>query len=142
MRAAGVGVAPQPGSALPIAVGVIVQQRAARGRVLPELALFAIAWVIGDNLRTRRAYLAELEERAARLEREREEQADRAVIDERARIARELHDVIAHNVSVMVVQAAAGEEVFDADPERARESLSRWRRPAARRSPSFAGCSA
>jgi signal transduction histidine kinase len=86
--------------------------------------VFAIAWVIGDNLRTRRAYLAELEARADRLEREREEKAERAVIEERTRIARELHDVIAHNVSVMVVQASAGEELFDSDPERARESLS------------------
>jgi signal transduction histidine kinase len=92
--------------------------------VIPELALFAIAWVIGDNIRTRRAYLAELEARATRLEREREEKAEREVIEERTRIARELHDVIAHNVSVMVVQASAGEELFDADPERARESLS------------------
>ena len=46
------------------------------------------------------------------------------MIEERTRIARELHDVIAHNVSVMVVQASAGEELFDRDPERARESLS------------------
>ena len=110
--------------ALPITVGEIVNNGAHFGRVIPELALIAIAWVIGDNLRTRRAYLSELKERAARLEREREEKADRAVVEERARIARELHDVIAHNVSVMVVQAAAGEEVFDEDPERARESLS------------------
>jgi signal transduction histidine kinase len=85
--------------------------------------VFAIAWVIGDNIRTRRAYLAELEARAARLEREREEKAERAVIEERTRIARELHDVIAHNVSVMVVQASAGEELFDTNPARARESL-------------------
>jgi len=110
--------------ALPITVGVIVNNGPHPGRVIPELAVFAIAWVVGDNLRTRRAYLAELEARAARLEREREEQAERAVIEERTRIARELHDVIAHNVSVMVVQASAGEEVFDEDPERARESLS------------------
>ncbi len=109
--------------ALPITVGVIANNGPHAGRVIPELAVFAIAWVVGDNLRTRRAYLAELEARAARLEREREEQAERAVIDERARIARDLHDVIAHNVSVMVVQASAGEEVFDEDPERARESL-------------------
>jgi signal transduction histidine kinase len=91
--------------------------------VIPELAVFAIAWVIGDNIRTRRAYLAELEARAARLEREREERDARAVIEERARIARELHDVIAHNVSVMVVQASAGDELFETDPARARESL-------------------
>jgi signal transduction histidine kinase len=109
--------------ALPITVGVIVNNGPHAGRVIPELAVFAIAWVVGDNLRTRRAYLAELEARAARLEREREEKAERAVIEERTRIARELHDVIAHNVSVMVVQASAGEEVFDEDPDRARESL-------------------
>jgi signal transduction histidine kinase len=111
-------------AALPITVGVIVHNTSHAGAVIPELAVFAIAWVVGDNLRTRRAYLAELEARAARLEREREARDERAVTDERARIARELHDVIAHNVSVMVVQAAAGEEVFDEDPERARESLS------------------
>ena len=109
--------------ALPITVGQIVNNGPHAGRVIPELAVFAIAWVIGDNVRTRRAYLAELEARAARLEREREEKADRAVVEERARIARELHDVIAHNVSVMVVQAAAGEDVFDEDPGKARESL-------------------
>jgi signal transduction histidine kinase len=109
--------------ALPITVGVIVNTGGSFGPVIPKLALFAIAWVIGDNLRTRRAYLAELEARAARLEREREEQAGRAAIEERTRIARELHDVIAHNVSVMVVQASAGEELFDTDPVGARESL-------------------
>jgi signal transduction histidine kinase len=110
-------------AALPIAVGLVVNNGPHAGRVIPELAVFAIAWVVGDNVRTRRAYLAELEARAARLEREREEKADRAVTEERARIARELHDVIAHNVSVMVVQAAAGEDVFDEDPGKARESL-------------------
>lgn len=110
--------------ALPIVVAVIVNNGPHFGKVIPELALFAIAWVLGDNIRTRRAYLAELEARAARLEREREEQAERAVIEERSRIARELHDVIAHNVSVMVVQASAGEELFETQPERARESLS------------------
>lgn len=111
-------------AALPITAGVIVNSSPHPGSIIPELAVFAIAWVIGDNMRTRRAYLAELEARAARLEREREERDARAVADERARIARELHDVIAHNVSVMVVQASAGERVFDDDPERARESLS------------------
>src|SRR6476659_6615573 len=80
--------------ALPITAGVIVDNGPHPGGVLPRLALFAIAWVLGDNIRTRRAYLAELEARAARLEREREERAERAVIEERTRIARELHDVI------------------------------------------------
>lgn len=110
--------------ALPITLGVVVNTGPHVQRIIPKLALFAIAWVVGDNVRTRRAYLAELVARAERLEREREEKAERAVGEERARIARELHDVIAHNVSVMVVQASAGEEVFDINPDRARESLS------------------
>ena len=85
--------------------------------------VFPAAWLLGDNLRTRRAYYAALEERAERAERERDEQARRAVAEEQARIARELHDVLAHNVSVMVVQAAAARDVFDSRPERAREAL-------------------
>ena len=88
-----------------------------------NLLFLAAAWILGDNLRTRRAYLRELEEKADRLEREREEHARRAAAEEQARIARELHDVIAHSVSVMVVQAAAGGEVFETNPQRAREAL-------------------
>jgi signal transduction histidine kinase len=84
---------------------------------------FSLAWVIGDSLGVRRRYVAALEERAERLEREREAEAARAVAEEQARIARELHDVLAHNVSVMVVQAAAANDVFDSQPERAREAL-------------------
>lgn len=84
---------------------------------------FSLAWVIGDSLRVRRRYVGALEERAERLEREREAEAARAVAEEQARIARELHDVLAHNVSVMVVQAAAANDVFDSQPERAREAL-------------------
>lgn len=84
---------------------------------------FALAWVVGDSLRTRRAYYAELEERAARLQREREAQSKVAVAAERARIARELHDVVAHNVSVMVVQADGAAYVLDASPEQAKQAL-------------------
>ncbi|MDN3268340.1 sensor histidine kinase [Streptomyces sp. MA15] len=84
---------------------------------------FALAWVLGDSVRTRRAYFAQLEERAARLEKEREAQAKVAVAAERARIARELHDVVAHNVSVMVVQADGAAYVLDAAPDQARKAL-------------------
>lgn len=84
---------------------------------------FALAWVLGDSLRTRRAYFAQLEERAARLEREREAQAKVAVAAERARIARELHDVVAHNVSVMVVQADGAAYVLDSAPDQAKKAL-------------------
>jgi len=64
-----------------------------------------------------------LEQRAARLEREREERARAAVAEERARIARELHDVIAHSVSVMTVQAGAARLLLDEEPARARAPL-------------------
>ncbi|QNE76651.1 sensor histidine kinase [Streptomyces finlayi] len=84
---------------------------------------FVLAWVLGDSMRTRRAYFDQLEERAARLEREREAQSKVAVAAERARIARELHDVVAHNVSVMVVQADGAAYVMDAAPEQARQAL-------------------
>jgi signal transduction histidine kinase len=82
-----------------------------------------IAWTLGDSMRYRRAYYANLEERAARLERDRDAQARIAAAAERARIARELHDVVAHNVSVMVVQADGAAYALGSDPARAREAL-------------------
>ncbi len=84
---------------------------------------FGLAWLIGDNLRVRRAYTRQLENRAAELEIEREEKAVQAVTEERARIARELHDVVAHYVSVMVVQAAGARRVVDKDPVAAKGAL-------------------
>jgi signal transduction histidine kinase len=81
------------------------------------------AWVLGDSMGYRRAYSAALEERAVRAERERDAQAQIAAAAERARIARELHDVIAHNLSVMVAQADGGAYAFDAAPEQSRQAL-------------------
>ncbi|MCF3121251.1 sensor histidine kinase [Streptomyces arenae] len=88
-----------------------------------QMVPFALAWVLGDSIRTRRAYLAQLEERADRLEKEREAQSKVAVAAERARIARELHDVVAHNVSVMVVQADGAAYVLDTAPDQAKKAL-------------------
>ncbi|HEY7359520.1 MAG TPA: sensor histidine kinase [Streptosporangiaceae bacterium] len=82
-----------------------------------------IAWVFGDSMRYRRAYYTSLEDRAARLEAERDAQAQIAAATERARIARELHDVVAHNVSVMVVQADGASYALGSDPDRARQAL-------------------
>jgi signal transduction histidine kinase len=101
----------------------------ALGRPHAVLSLIALtatvvgSWSLGDNVHTHRAYLAHLEDRAHRLEREREENARRAVEEERARIARELHDVVAHHVSAIAVQAGAGAEIAERDPNRAREAL-------------------
>jgi signal transduction histidine kinase len=105
------------------AIAVAAHTRSGFGGLVQTVLLLGIAWVIGDNLGTRRAYFRELELRADRLEREQQAQAARAVAEEQARIARELHDVIAHNVSVMVVHAAAGLDAFDDRPHRAREAL-------------------
>jgi signal transduction histidine kinase len=80
------------------------------------LAVITATWLIGDNLRVRRAYVAQLEERAERLEAEREEETRRATDGERARIARELHDVVAHHVSVIAVQAGAARMVAESSP--------------------------
>lgn len=82
-----------------------------------------LAWLLGDSTRWRRGYYLALEERAARLERERDAQAQVAAAAERARIAREIHDVVAHNVSVMVVQADGAAFALDSSPQRAREAL-------------------
>ncbi|MEU1213511.1 sensor histidine kinase [Streptomyces sp. NPDC005791] len=93
------------------------------GYVVIMTVPFVLAWVLGDSIRTRRAYFSQLEERAARLEREREAQSKVAVAAERARIARELHDVVAHNVSVMVVQADGAAYVMDSSPGQAKQAL-------------------
>jgi signal transduction histidine kinase len=80
-------------------------------------------WIFGIYTYTRRAYLRSLEERAARLERERDTQVQVAMAAERARIARELHDVVAHNVSVIVVQADGAAYAIESDKERAKQAL-------------------
>jgi signal transduction histidine kinase len=83
----------------------------------------AVCWLIGENQRNRRARWAAMEERALRLEREREEHARRAVAEERLRIARELHDVVAHAMSVIAVQSGMGHHVIDTDPAEAGRAL-------------------
>lgn len=90
---------------------------------LVNLLALILAWTVGVTIRTRRAYVAALEARAELLEREREDNARLAVALERGRIAREMHDVVAHNVSVVVVQAAAAERLVETDPERARQAM-------------------
>jgi signal transduction histidine kinase len=94
-----------------------------RGNLTTIYVAFGVAWLIGDNLRVRRAYTRQLEERAAELEKGREEEAVRAVAEERSRIARELHDVVAHYVSVMVVQSAGARRVVEKDPRSAQVAL-------------------
>jgi signal transduction histidine kinase len=80
-------------------------------------------WLLGRWVRQRRHRTDDLERHAAALAADREALARDAVAEERARIAREMHDSVAHGVSLMVLQAGAAEQVLTASPERARESL-------------------
>jgi signal transduction histidine kinase len=81
--------------------------------------LVAAAWFVGYYARTRRAYLAALVDRAARLERERDQQAQLAATAERVRIAREVHDIVAHNIAVMIALADGAAYTAEASPAQA-----------------------
>ncbi len=87
------------------------------GDVVFPVVLFTGCWVLGRVGRGRARLTAELRARTEQLERERAERERDAVARERVRIARELHDVVAHSVSVMVVQAGAARSVLDRDPD-------------------------
>jgi signal transduction histidine kinase len=91
--------------------------------VVAVVACLAAATLAAGLVRARRAFARAIEERGWLLERERETAARNAVDDERARIARELHDIVSHNVSVMVVQAGAARRVLDDEPGQAAGAL-------------------
>jgi signal transduction histidine kinase len=90
---------------------------------LISVGSFAIPGLVGLYVQTTRAYGAELAARVNRLEEERELRAAAAAAEERTRIARELHDVAAHDLSAIVVQAGAADRLLDRDPARARDAL-------------------
>jgi signal transduction histidine kinase len=97
------------------------------GRSLGNFLFFGIGitgpWAAGVALRRRRTSERRLEARAAQLEHERDETARIAVAEERQRIARELHDVVAHSVSVIVLQARGGRRVLETEPAQALEAF-------------------
>jgi signal transduction histidine kinase len=93
------------------------------GDLAARILFLAGAYVVGDGVRSRREYVREIEEKAERLEREHRTEARRAAAEEQARIARELHDVIAHALSVIVVQAGAADDVYEVDPRLTREPI-------------------
>jgi signal transduction histidine kinase len=95
----------------------------AAGELFFTPGLFAVGWLAGFALRGRAAQADAAEQRATDAERGREENAHRAVLEERVRIARELHDVVAHHVSMMGVQAGAARVVIDSDRVKAKEAL-------------------
>ncbi|WP_338105513.1 sensor histidine kinase [Streptomyces cinnamoneus] len=101
-----------------VAVAVALRTNTAR-EYLFAFFLFSMVYVLGVLTRTRQAYTEAVELRAAELEKARQVEAERAAERERARIAREMHDVLSHAVSLMIVQAEAGPLVVRSDPDRA-----------------------
>jgi signal transduction histidine kinase len=114
------------GLAMAIGVEAIVVRNDPRGQLGQFIfvsLIFAVVWVVGFTLGRKFAEADEAKERAARAEREREARARAAVAEERARIARELHDVVGHSVSVMTVQASGVRRLLRPEQEREREAL-------------------
>jgi signal transduction histidine kinase len=94
----------------------------------PDAPIWLAGWLVagfllGEASRGRRQYLAQVEQRAIEAERTREEEARRRAGEERLRIARELHDVLAHNISMINVQAGVAVHLLDKQPEQARSAL-------------------
>jgi signal transduction histidine kinase len=115
---------------VPTAIGYFAATLAAAGsdaffRAIANALLLIGVWVLGAYIQTRRRYLRELRDRAAYLEREREQLARIAVIEERTSIARELHDIVAHSVSVMLVAVRGARDVLRTSPQVADDTLAR-----------------
>jgi signal transduction histidine kinase len=115
-------------AALITAAGLTIYFTTDRGnpgltQAVTTAATYAAAWGLGTYARSRREYTSVIEERASLLDREREVLAREAVADERARIARELHDIVGHALSLIVIQSGGAQRVFESKPELARESL-------------------
>ncbi len=102
---------------------LFVAELQAPGEIVFHWGVFAIVWGFGFGLRRHEQRAAESTRRAVEAEVAAAEQAMAAVVAERTRIARELHDIVAHSVSTMVVQAGAAEQVVGEDPERVRRAL-------------------
>ena len=85
--------------------------------------MLAAAALLGEAERNRRGYIAEVEQRAIDAERTREEEALRRVDEERIRIARDVHDIVAHSLSIVTVQASAASSLMKTNPQRANESI-------------------
>jgi signal transduction histidine kinase len=108
-----------------LTIGVVL----GRGHVIDLItALWFAGWlvaslVLGETTRSRRAYLEEVEQRALEAERSREDEARRRAGEERIRIARELHDVLAHRISMISVQSGVGAHLLDRNPDQARTAL-------------------
>lgn len=115
-------------AALIATAGIVIYFATDRGdpgltAAVTTYATYAVGWGLGMYARTRREYTNVVEERARLLERERVSQAREAVADERARIARELHDAVGHALNLIVIQAGGAQRVFESKPKLVRDTL-------------------
>lgn len=110
-----------------VGVGLIANGDLTNPGLVQPVAWIGMATAVGDALRTRRAYVAAVEERARRAERTRDEVAARRVAQERLRIARELHDAVAHGIAVINVHAGVAGHLLRTRPDEAAESLAHVR---------------
>ena len=109
-----------------VAVVIATGQELAGDTVFPW-AIVILCWLAGRTVRLRLRHAAELHEAAALAAEQREREAQQAVADERRRIAREMHDVVAHSISIMVVQAGGARRILASDPDRAERAAARIR---------------
>jgi len=124
MTAAPAWQAASGAAAMLVAVGIeTVLQDKGFANFAFALVFLVGATIVGRTVHSRTRHAAQLADRAENLERQQSLTAQLAVQEERTRIARELHDVIAHTVSVMVVQAGAAEQIVARDPDRARAAM-------------------
>jgi signal transduction histidine kinase len=87
------------------------------------ILIVVAGWFIGESVRVRRTFMSGIAEQAAQRQREVVERAERSIAEERLLIARELHDVVAHTLSVIAVQSGVGRHVIDSQPEEAKKAL-------------------
>jgi signal transduction histidine kinase len=113
-------------------IAAVIAGGGGSSRVVPaaigSVALTGLGWLAGENVRATRVFIGRYKERAAEraaaIETDRVEQVRRAVSDERVEIARELHDIVAHAMSVIAVRSGVARMVIDSQPDEAREALS------------------
>jgi signal transduction histidine kinase len=144
----GQGFAPQPVVALPLymvavgyerrvsaialcaveavllgSLGIAVILRPTGGDVTFSILLAGATWFVGDSIRARRAYIAGLTLQAEERQRREVERVEQSIAEERLQIARELHDIVAHSLSVIAIQSGVGRHVLDLQPEEAGKAL-------------------
>jgi signal transduction histidine kinase len=107
-----------------VSIGIAAALRPTSGNIeFNSLLAGAAAWFVGDSVRARRAYVAGLTQQAEQRQHREMERAQQSIDEERLQIARELHDILAHSLSVIAIQSGVGRHVIDTQPEEARKAL-------------------